>query len=422
MKKMYALFSLLFIATFAFAQATLPATYSLASGNYSLSSFDSTSPAGTYPPSMIFHYTIQPETVLPKHIYDSSVEGTRIYDCPYNLTSRNRIVALNANGFAFIGTSTAQYNDCSGTVTTADTNRYVGAAVLALNTTGLSTVNVAWKGTVVTLGDNKDTTLRRQYTVRLQYRVGATGTYNDVLSNGAPVECNSIGKVAGQVQALTATLPTACSNQAAVYLRWVYFSIGGSSGSRPEIGVDDIEAGSTILPVHLLSFTAGNSNGAALLSWKTSNEVNLSRFEVERNTGNGGYVAIATVAAKGTGGSTYSVTDKQAVTGTSQYRLKMINTDGSFVYSNVATFTVGAKGSLSIAPNPVADKFVVSHPQAGANASIAIYSYDGRRVASYAVALNAVQTPVNAGALAKGNYLLVFTSGSQRMTIQLSKN
>ena len=276
---MYTLFSLLLIATFAFAQATLPATYNLASGNYSLSSVDSTTPAGSYPASMIFHYTIQPETVLPKHVYDSSVEGARNYDCPYNLTSRNRIVALNANGFAFISTSSAQYNDC--TSGTADSNRYVGAAVLGLNTTGLSTVNVAWKGTVITIGDNADTTLRRQYTVRLQYRVGATGIYNDVFSNGAPVECNSIGKVAGQVQYLSATLPSACANQAAVYLRWVYFSLRGTSGTRPEIGVDDIEAGSSILPVHLLSFTAGNNNGAALLSWKTSNEVNLSRFEVE---------------------------------------------------------------------------------------------------------------------------------------------
>jgi sugar lactone lactonase YvrE len=91
----------------------------------------------------------------------------------------------------------------------------------------------------------------------------------------------------------------------------------------------------TPLPVELVSFTATVRSGKVELSWATATEVNNAGFAIEKNTKNVwnkiGYV-------EGNGNSNapknYSFTDN-ASAGKYQYRLKQIDRDGKFEYSNV---------------------------------------------------------------------------------------
>jgi sugar lactone lactonase YvrE len=95
------------------------------------------------------------------------------------------------------------------------------------------------------------------------------------------------------------------------------------------------------LPVELVSFTATVISGKVELSWSTATEKNNAGFAIEKNVNNVwnqiGYV-------KGQGTSTerknYSFTEN-ATTGKYQYRLKQIDYDGKFEYSNVVEATVG---------------------------------------------------------------------------------
>jgi hypothetical protein len=420
MKKFFTLSLFIFIINSSFGQATLPSLFNVSSGTYALTGWDSLAAAGTSPLDMRFEYTIEPESASGNG-YDSSAEGAANYNCPYNLTSRNRILGLNAGGFAFQATSSAQYNDCAGTVTTADSDHYVGVAVLGLNTTGKTNVGVKWVGTAVKIGDgNGDTTVRRQYATRLQYRVGISGKYIDVTNNGVPVQFSSINGLGSAT--VSATLPASCNNQAAVYIRWVYFQIQVGSGTRPELAVDDIQVGSNLLPVDLLSFNAVAGAAGTSLAWQTANEVNFSHFDVEKSYDASAYTSIGQVAGKNNGAaSNYSFEDDKVITGNAFYRLKLVDKDGSFSYSGVIRVSSKITTALLVYPNPVATNLVLMHTQASANATLAIIGFDGKRQAQYNVAPNAIQTSVNVSRLTKGSYVAVYFDGKKTQTIKFIK-
>ena len=98
------------------------------------------------------------------------------------------------------------------------------------------------------------------------------------------------------------------------------------------------------LPVELTSFTAAFKNSEVLLSWKTKTEVNNYGFNLERRVGDGDWDSIAFIEGHGNSNSPkeYSYSDKELFAGGSnfQYRLKQIDTDGSFEYSDIVEVEV----------------------------------------------------------------------------------
>lgn len=95
----------------------------------------------------------------------------------------------------------------------------------------------------------------------------------------------------------------------------------------------------------------------ALLTWKTFSEYNNVGFNIERSF-SGNEASFIKVGYKtGAGNSTselqYSKTDQNNFNGISYYRLKQMDFDGKFTYSNIAKVT-GYKNAaeLKIYPNP----------------------------------------------------------------------
>jgi len=88
------------------------------------------------------------------------------------------------------------------------------------------------------------------------------------------------------------------------------------------------------IPVELASFTASVSGNDVILNWTTAAETNNKGFEVEKNSGNGWNV-IGFVDGNGTSTQTinYQFVDKN-VSGEVTYRLKQIDFNGTFTYSN----------------------------------------------------------------------------------------
>ncbi len=91
------------------------------------------------------------------------------------------------------------------------------------------------------------------------------------------------------------------------------------------------------LPVELSSFTAKVKGSDVLLDWRTETEVSNYGFEVQRKATDD-WEKIGFVEGHGNTNSPkeYSFKDSEPAGGTAfQYRLKQIDTDGKFSYSNI---------------------------------------------------------------------------------------
>jgi hypothetical protein len=111
------------------------------------------------------------------------------------------------------------------------------------------------------------------------------------------------------------------------------------------------------LPVTLISFT-GKQNGSVVnLNWVTVSEINNDYFEIERSIDGKDFYAIGTKAGHGTSNVTwdYTFTDEQPLYGTSFYRLKQVDFNGQYSYSNILPMNIllDANTKVKVYPNPL---------------------------------------------------------------------
>ncbi len=114
--------------------------------------------------------------------------------------------------------------------------------------------------------------------------------------------------------------------------------------------------GDEIIPVELTSFTASAISNQVVINWATATETNNSGFEIQRAI-DGEFSTIAFVSGHGTTteAQQYSYTDKNVEVGTYTYRLKQVDLDGTFEYSNEVEVEVLPPAEYSLAqnfPNP----------------------------------------------------------------------
>jgi hypothetical protein len=113
----------------------------------------------------------------------------------------------------------------------------------------------------------------------------------------------------------------------------------------------------TVLPVQLLNFTVKKqAANKAELQWTTSNEINLSHFEIEKSTNNAGFsFCKKVIASNGINTNMYAIQDDWGnVSGSINYRIKMVDKDGSFTYSVIRSLSVNEKtGSVKVYPTLV---------------------------------------------------------------------
>jgi serine protease AprX len=118
-------------------------------------------------------------------------------------------------------------------------------------------------------------------------------------------------------------------------------SASSNSGSpNNQMGWGIINALSAInlvtVPVELTLFTANYEDGVVNLKWVTATETNNYGFEVERKNNNSAYGSVGFVSGTGTTTNrvTYNFTDQNLSNNRYYYRLKQMDFDGSFEYSN----------------------------------------------------------------------------------------
>jgi hypothetical protein len=138
-----------------------------------------------------------------------------------------------------------------------------------------------------------------------------------------------------------------------------------------------------IQPVLLLDFNAVKQNTTAQLSWKTSSETNSSYFEVLWSKDGVNFTNLGNVSAAGNSSTTryYSFNHPKPQTGVNFYRLREVDLNGNYMYSDIKAVSFGKNTEIIIKPNPVVDNLYI---YAGSSATtfkgIDLYSSDGKHL------------------------------------------
>ena len=96
------------------------------------------------------------------------------------------------------------------------------------------------------------------------------------------------------------------------------------------------------VPVELTSFTAAANDADVTLNWSTATETNNHGFEVQRSFNGSEFAAVGFVDGNGTTTEiqNYSFTDRDLEVGSYTYRLKQVDLDGTYDYSNTVDVDV----------------------------------------------------------------------------------
>lgn len=187
------------------------------------------------------------------------------------------------------------------------------------------------------------------------------------------------------------------TNQDIEFNRLNAFGIFGNSAPNASVILDNFSYNVTlpnlvVLPVSLTSFTARKSNNQIQLAWSTASESNNSHFEIERSVNGTDFVKIG--ERKGAGNSSsvlnYSFIDNNPASGTNYYRLKQVDFDGKFEYSDIQAASLASTEELALkylgGQNDNQVKFEINTLKSS-NGSLVIYDLSGRRIAKQDVLL-----------------------------------
>lgn len=141
----------------------------------------------------------------------------------------------------------------------------------------------------------------------------------------------------------------------------------------------------TVLPVHLLDFTATKQKSSVLLKWSVENEMNLSYYQVERSTDGNSFKLLGKIPAF-TGNETmkhYNFTDMQPAIGKNFYRLKMVDANGAFSYSPIREIDFESSSIILLYPNPVQTELkVLVFKNNSLTNVLTLYSMNGQKILS----------------------------------------
>ena len=129
-----------------------------------------------------------------------------------------------------------------------------------------------------------------------------------------------------------------------------------NSGCLTTLSYFSVTGSCTLLPVKQVTLTGKQTGETAELKWAVKEETDVREYTVERSNRQGsGFLAVGNVPAKSNGSNNYyQFIDNRPEAGSNYYRLKVVDKDGRFTYSNTIVLN-WTGGKIALYPNPARD-------------------------------------------------------------------
>jgi hypothetical protein len=169
------------------------------------------------------------------------------------------------------------------------------------------------------------------------------------------------------------------------------------------------------VPVALVSFTGKPVNKTVELNWRTTSEFNFKNYDVEKSADGINFQNLVQVAARGGANvpANYATVDHYPYPNYSYYRLKTINIDGSYAYSEIVRVKTENRAiSLTrLFPNPTSS--FINYEIVAANAqtlSVEIFDIAGRKMMNQTIHLSQGinEKQLNLTNMSAGSYIIQF--------------
>jgi len=184
----------------------------------------------------------------------------------------------------------------------------------------------------------------------------------------------------------------------------------------------------SVVPVKLISFKASlnNERNWVNIAWTTTNELNSNYFVVEKSADGIHFKTLDTVKANNLQGiNNYSTLDKEPFSKTTYYRLKQVDVDGSYTYSQIVAVQINAENyTFNIYPNPVRYVAIASiYSVTTSDSKMIITDITGRIVKQQPIKLQrgTQQVEINLSNIKTGNYQATIYLNGQYITRKILK-
>ncbi len=158
-----------------------------------------------------------------------------------------------------------------------------------------------------------------------------------------------------------------------------------------------VSSTSSLLPVHFVSLDSKCIDDQMVLKWTTATEINNSHFEIEYSTNGKQWNIIDTIYGSGTSAEEinyqYEVDKQNTYQDLNYYRLKQVDYDGTYSYSEIEIASCDEAGEgieiISLYPNPSNGVVnILIHSTEGGVLSLKIYDSIGRLIIDDAININ----------------------------------
>jgi len=312
------------------------------------------------------------------------------------------------------------YSQCAAPSTTAfvacANNPATSTIEVSNNTNYDVTEDIDLSGITVDLGNNSDLVFAGDVTVDAS--TSFTGNGNASIEGAGIVASNASGQGTG---GLTLADVNAAIVAGATTL---VEALQAACQANATCASSCVADATCILPVEMIYFKGEiTEKNKVLLLWATASEEENAYFEVQTSTNGKVFSSIDKVEGAGTTieRKDYQWLDVNPLKGVNYYRLKQVDIDGTFEYSNIIAVDYQVKSQrneLKIVPNPVYDMISYGLNDSQSVENIQIFNMQGQLVLKN----KTIDSQIFVGNLSSGIYLLQLDLGNQKIRKRFVKN